>query len=113
VQDAQAVACDEAVFFAARRQAYASGGDAAVGAVAAAVIVGGWPQCQFVSASVPSLSEYDARLRRILCLNVPSGVTTVQQVRVVVSYVEARPERMHESFRLLAFEALQAAWPYR
>jgi len=28
-----------------------------------------------------------------------------------VTYVEARPERMHEDFRVLAVEAMQKAWP--
>src|SRR5689334_12168091 len=41
----------------------------------------------------------------------PKGVTTGQAVAVVVKYIEARPERMHESFGALALEALTAAWP--
>jgi hypothetical protein len=41
----------------------------------------------------------------------PKGVTTNQAVAVVVKYIEARPERMHEDFRALALEALIAAWP--
>jgi len=41
----------------------------------------------------------------------PNGVTTVQSVAVVVKYIEARPQRMHEPFGKLAFEALTAAWP--
>jgi hypothetical protein len=42
---------------------------------------------------------------------VPSGVTSGQVVAVVVKYIEARPERMHEQFGKLAIEALRAAWP--
>jgi hypothetical protein len=42
---------------------------------------------------------------------VPVGVTEGQAARVVVAYIEARPERMHEDFRLLALEAMQSAWP--
>jgi Rap1a immunity proteins len=38
-------------------------------------------------------------------------VTTVQSVAVVVKYIEARPQRMHEPFGKLALEALTAAWP--
>jgi uncharacterized protein (DUF433 family) len=38
-------------------------------------------------------------------------VTTDQAVAVVVKYIEARPERMHEQFGDLTFEALTAAWP--
>jgi Rap1a immunity proteins len=41
----------------------------------------------------------------------PSAVTPRQLVRVVVQYVDARPARMHESFKKLALEALKAAWP--
>jgi hypothetical protein len=37
--------------------------------------------------------------------------TNDQLVRVVVAYIDARPERMHESFAVVALEALQAAWP--
>ena len=39
------------------------------------------------------------------------GVTAEQGVRVVVAYIEARPARMHEDFRVLALEALREAWP--
>jgi hypothetical protein len=41
----------------------------------------------------------------------PRGATYEQGVRVVVAYIEARPQRMHESFGKLAHEALSAAWP--
>ena len=41
----------------------------------------------------------------------PRGVTFRQAAAVVVKYIEARPERMHERFGKLAFEALIAAWP--
>jgi hypothetical protein len=45
----------------------------------------------------------------IVC--VPQEVTTGQLMAVVVKYIEARPERMHEPFADLALEALTAAWP--
>jgi hypothetical protein len=45
----------------------------------------------------------------IVC--VPEEVTTGQVMAVVVKYIEARPERMHEGFGSLALEALTAAWP--
>jgi hypothetical protein len=51
--------------------------------------------------------------KRSPCLDIPDGVTLGQEVRVVISYIEARPARMHELFRGLALEALQAAWPCR
>ena len=41
----------------------------------------------------------------------PVGVTFGQMVRVVVTYIDARPARLHESFLVLAREALQEAWP--
>ena len=41
----------------------------------------------------------------------PNGATNNQAVAVVVKYIEARPERMHEPFHTLALEALTAAWP--
>ena len=41
----------------------------------------------------------------------PNGATIGQALAVVVKYIEARPERMHEPFGLLAIEALKAAWP--
>ena len=41
----------------------------------------------------------------------PDAVTASQLVHVVVRYIDARPERMHESFKELALEALKTAWP--
>jgi hypothetical protein len=41
----------------------------------------------------------------------PREVTLGQIVRVVVQYIDSRPARMHEDFRVLAFEAMKAAWP--
>jgi hypothetical protein len=41
----------------------------------------------------------------------PNEATISQSVAVVVKYIEARPERMHEDFVPLANEALTAAWP--
>jgi Rap1a immunity proteins len=41
----------------------------------------------------------------------PEGVTIGEMVRVVVAYIERRPERMHEDFRRLAVEAWHEAWP--
>ena len=42
---------------------------------------------------------------------VPEGVTTGQQIRVVLAYVGRRPQRMHEQFQDLAIEAFHEAWP--
>ena len=41
----------------------------------------------------------------------PREVTLGQIVRVVVQYIDSRPARMHEDFRVLAVEAMKAAWP--
>src|SRR6516162_9381508 len=41
----------------------------------------------------------------------PDEVTLAEKARVAVTYVEARPERMSEDFRVLAVEAMQKAWP--
>ena len=41
----------------------------------------------------------------------PEEVTGDRQVRVVAAYIDARPNRLHEDFRVLALEALQDAWP--
>ena len=41
----------------------------------------------------------------------PAEVTFAQRARVAVTYIEARPERTHEDFRVLAVEAMQKAWP--
>jgi hypothetical protein len=38
-------------------------------------------------------------------------VTFPQAARVIVRYIEARPQRMHESFVSLVIEALHDAWP--
>jgi hypothetical protein len=41
----------------------------------------------------------------------PKGSTRGQTLRVVVAYIERRPERMHEDFGSLAIEAMHEAWP--
>jgi hypothetical protein len=41
----------------------------------------------------------------------PATSDARQLARVVVSYIEARPQRMHEDFRLLTLEAFHYAWP--
>ena len=47
------------------------------------------------------------------CADIPRGVNYEQSVRVVIRYIEMRPQTMHESFNALALEALRAAWPCR
>jgi hypothetical protein len=54
-----------------------------------------------------------ARQSRITCTAIPETATLKQIMNVVVTYIETRPNRMHESFKGLAVEALQDAWPCR
>jgi hypothetical protein len=42
---------------------------------------------------------------------VPAGSTARELARVVLKYIETRPERTHEDFRRLTLEALHDAWP--
>ena len=41
----------------------------------------------------------------------PKNVTDEQSVRVVVAYIDARPNRLHEDFRVLTMDAFREAWP--
>jgi Rap1a immunity proteins len=41
----------------------------------------------------------------------PPNLNWGQRVRVVIQYIDSRPERPHENFFDLAAEALRAAWP--
>jgi hypothetical protein len=41
----------------------------------------------------------------------PETGTTDRHIRVILLYIEARPDRMNEDFRMLALEALRDAWP--
>jgi len=41
----------------------------------------------------------------------PERSTVGQTLRVIVSYIDQRPERMHERFEDLALEAILEAWP--
>jgi Rap1a immunity proteins len=42
---------------------------------------------------------------------IPGEVTRRQMILVVVQYIDQRPQRMHEHFSKLAYEAMKAAWP--
>lgn len=48
-----------------------------------------------------------------LTVCIPAGATEDQIFRVIMKYIDQRPERMHERFSQLAREALLAAWPCR
>jgi Rap1a immunity proteins len=45
------------------------------------------------------------------CMEVPPEVTPEQLARIVVRYIEARPQRMQEPLIWLALEAFHDAWP--
>src|SRR5262245_36209824 len=44
-------------------------------------------------------------------LCIPTEATVGQEIQVVVTYIDARPDRQHQDFRSLALEALKEAWP--
>lgn len=46
-----------------------------------------------------------------ICL--PAGVTGNQTVAIVVRYADQQPQRWHEFFAQLAYEALMKTWPCR
>jgi Rap1a immunity proteins len=45
------------------------------------------------------------------CLAIPENVTNRQLIEAVVRYIESRPQRWGEQFRVLAVQALFDAWP--
>jgi hypothetical protein len=46
---------------------------------------------------------------KLLCL--PEVISNLEQVRVIVTYIEAVPKRMTDGFGLLANEAMVRTWP--
>jgi Rap1a immunity proteins len=47
------------------------------------------------------------------CASIPRGAPDQQVADVVAKWAEARPERMHREFTVLALFAIQDAWPCR
>jgi Ssp1 endopeptidase immunity protein Rap1a len=43
----------------------------------------------------------------------PTGTIIKERMQVMIAHIEARPQRLHEDFRVLAVEAMQEAWPCR
>lgn len=41
----------------------------------------------------------------------PEATSNLQRVQAIVTYIEARPQRQEEDFRLLANEAMVKTWP--
>jgi hypothetical protein len=52
---------------------------------------------------------YGLSVHPLIC--VPTQVPVVQEMDVVLKYLDAHPETRHKSFRLLALEALKEAFP--
>jgi len=46
-----------------------------------------------------------------LCAEITNAITPEQAIKVVMKYIEERPEEMHKSFGALATAALIKAWP--
>jgi hypothetical protein len=73
----------------------------------------GW--VAWIARKAPPKDPQELFLLKRLCITPPDipldRVTINQAVRVVIAYIEARPDRMYEDFTDLALEALQAAWP--
>lgn len=45
------------------------------------------------------------------CIDLPDHATVGQMARVIIRYIEARPQEMHRPFLVLVWEALRDAWP--
>jgi Rap1a immunity proteins len=64
---------------------------------------------QGLCAGIVQTILYFGRTSFNVCM--PESVTMGQAIRVVVAYIDQRPERMHERFETLALEVLQQSWP--
>jgi hypothetical protein len=60
-------------------------------------------------AAVFDVLASSSALDPVMCLDSDIGRTTA--ILVFIRYIEARPQRMHERFLVLAREALRQAWP--
>jgi hypothetical protein len=54
---------------------------------------------------------YEFKLKNAAFFCVPAGITNEQSVRIVLKYLRDHPEELHERSTVLAFRALQAAFP--
>jgi Rap1a immunity proteins len=60
---------------------------------------------------VGAVEVLDALSRDTKAFCAPDVTNNLERVRIIIAYIEARPERMKEDFRLLANEAMAKAWP--
>ncbi len=65
--------------------------------------------CSGVVHGLAGVGQYLSPLEWQSC--VPANSTAQQLARVVITYIEAHPQRMHEDFRRLTLEAFHYAWP--
>jgi Ssp1 endopeptidase immunity protein Rap1a len=64
-----------------------------------------------VSTLAAAATAFERAAEGTIGVCIPAGTSVNQQVRVVVTYIDARPNRSQEDFRVLALEALKDAWP--
>jgi hypothetical protein len=60
---------------------------------------------------VEGVSWSTQRIRQSLCMDIPSSVSRMQKLRIVMAYMERRPELLHINFDGLVGLALSEAWP--
>jgi hypothetical protein len=65
----------------------------------------------FGGRCVGALEVLDALSEDTKAYCAPDATNNLERARIVVAYIEARPDRMKEDFRLLANEAMANAWP--
>ena len=65
----------------------------------------------FCSGMVTGLASVGQLLPSNMQFCPPWNSTARELARVVVQYIEAQPERMHEDFRTLTLQAFHKAWP--
>jgi hypothetical protein len=70
-------------------------------------------RCVGIVEAIAMMAQAASRSQITRYVAIPTEVTAEQAIRVVVTYIEERPSRMHESFKLLALEAVLNAWPCR
>jgi hypothetical protein len=56
-------------------------------------------------------AELSERVFKQAVFCVPEHVTREQELRVIVTYIDKHPEKMHQHFAFLAIMALRDAWP--
>ena len=60
------------------------------------------------AGAVDILNAFNAE-RKAFCP--PAATNNLQRVRIIVAFIEARPDRANEDFSVLANEAMAQAWP--